>query len=111
MPDMTAEKVDLTNCDREPIHIPGSVQPHGVLLVLDALQCVVSCSQNIEQHLGVAAGKAARATAVDAAGFRLFQRTAKPGRSQHPAPPAGVFEERSLGGRGQAVRRNCSRGQ
>ncbi|MBI4781282.1 MAG: GAF domain-containing protein [Oscillatoriophycideae cyanobacterium NC_groundwater_1537_Pr4_S-0.65um_50_18] len=26
--------VDLTNCDREPIHIPGLVQPHGVLLVL-----------------------------------------------------------------------------
>jgi two-component system, chemotaxis family, sensor kinase Cph1 len=26
---------DLTNCDREPIHIPGSIQPHGVLIVLD----------------------------------------------------------------------------
>jgi hypothetical protein len=26
--------VDLTNCEREPIHIPGSIQPHGVLLVL-----------------------------------------------------------------------------
>ncbi len=26
--------VDLTNCDREPIHIPGSIQPHGILLVL-----------------------------------------------------------------------------
>ena len=26
---------DLTICDREPIHIPGAIQPHGVLLVLD----------------------------------------------------------------------------
>ena len=26
---------DLTNCDHEPIHIPGSIQPHGVLLTLD----------------------------------------------------------------------------
>jgi chemotaxis family two-component system sensor kinase Cph1 len=26
--------VDITNCDREPIHIPGSIQPHGMLLVL-----------------------------------------------------------------------------
>jgi light-regulated signal transduction histidine kinase (bacteriophytochrome) len=26
---------DLTACDREPIHIPGSIQPHGVLLVVD----------------------------------------------------------------------------
>jgi chemotaxis family two-component system sensor kinase Cph1 len=27
--------VDLTACDLEPIHIPGSIQPHGVLLVVD----------------------------------------------------------------------------
>ena len=26
---------DIANCDREPIHIPGSVQPHGALLALD----------------------------------------------------------------------------
>ncbi|OLP16842.1 cyanobacterial phytochrome A [Leptolyngbya sp. 'hensonii'] len=26
--------IDLTNCDREPIHIPGFIQPHGLLLVL-----------------------------------------------------------------------------
>jgi len=26
---------DFTNCDREPIHIPGSIQPHGVLLAID----------------------------------------------------------------------------
>ena len=29
-----APAVDLTNCDREPIHIPGHIQPHGALLVL-----------------------------------------------------------------------------
>lgn len=27
-------QVDLTNCEQEPIHLPGSIQPHGVLLVL-----------------------------------------------------------------------------
>ncbi len=27
---------DLTACDREPIHIPGAIQPHGVLLIADA---------------------------------------------------------------------------
>jgi chemotaxis family two-component system sensor kinase Cph1 len=27
--------VDFTNCDREPIHTPGSIQPHGALLTLD----------------------------------------------------------------------------
>lgn len=29
-----ANQIDLSNCDREPIHIPGSVQGHGCLLVL-----------------------------------------------------------------------------
>ena len=38
--DVSAETVrfgeaDLSTCDREPIHIPGSIQPHGVLLVVD----------------------------------------------------------------------------
>ncbi|MFL9452452.1 MULTISPECIES: response regulator [Nostocales] len=28
------QEVDITNCDREAIHIPGSIQPHGILLVL-----------------------------------------------------------------------------
>lgn len=28
-------EADPTNCDREPIHIPGSIQPHGLLLALD----------------------------------------------------------------------------
>src|SRR5215203_3791759 len=31
---MPAGEVDLTTCEREPIHIPGSIQPHGVLFVL-----------------------------------------------------------------------------
>jgi light-regulated signal transduction histidine kinase (bacteriophytochrome) len=26
---------DLTNCPREPIHIPGAILPHGTMLVLD----------------------------------------------------------------------------
>ncbi len=30
----TGFQVDLSNCDREPIHIPGAIQPHGVLLVV-----------------------------------------------------------------------------
>ncbi|MCB5173919.1 histidine kinase dimerization/phosphoacceptor domain -containing protein [Microvirga lenta] len=28
--------LDLTSCDREPIHVPGSIQPHGILLALDS---------------------------------------------------------------------------
>ena len=45
---------DITNCDREPIHIPGSVQPHGALLALDpeGLQ-IVQAGGNTIQILGV----------------------------------------------------------
>ena len=32
---------DLTSCDREPIHIPASIQPHGALLVLDPMGMTV----------------------------------------------------------------------
>ncbi|MBK4736162.1 GAF domain-containing protein [Noviherbaspirillum sp. DKR-6] len=36
-----SEQVDLTECDREPIHIPGSIQPHGFLLSVSEGDCVI----------------------------------------------------------------------
>ena len=49
------EAVDLTNCDREPIHIPGSVQPHGVMLVIDpASQAIAQAAGPTLQLLGFA---------------------------------------------------------
>ena len=30
----TPPSLDLTACDREPIHVPGSIQPHGILLAV-----------------------------------------------------------------------------
>lgn len=45
--------VNLTNCDREPIHIPGSIQPHGALLVVDPNSSVVIfSSENTQAYLG-----------------------------------------------------------
>ena len=32
---MAETSIDLNECDREPIHVPGSIQPHGVLLVTE----------------------------------------------------------------------------
>ena len=47
--------VDLTNCDREPIHIPGAIQPHGVLLVLHQSTLeIVQVSRNTQGLLGPA---------------------------------------------------------
>ena len=51
--------VDLSNCDQEPIHLPGSIQPHGGLIAFDATtQQVLQVSQNIERLLGVPASQA-----------------------------------------------------
>lgn len=48
------ETVDLSNCDREPIHIPGSVQPHGCLLVCDEEAVTIRRqSSNAPRFLGV----------------------------------------------------------
>lgn len=45
--------VDLTNCDREPIHIPGSIQPHGAMLVCDPETSIVEfASATAEALLG-----------------------------------------------------------
>jgi len=48
--------VDLDACAREPIHIPGAIQPHGVLLVAD----------RTTQEISHGAGDVGRLLAVDA---------------------------------------------
>lgn len=51
---VTQEPIDLTNCDREPIHIPGRIQPHGILLAVtkDSEHKIVQCSSNTGHLLG-----------------------------------------------------------
>ncbi|MEP2236600.1 MAG: HWE histidine kinase domain-containing protein [Alteripontixanthobacter sp.] len=44
-------KVDLTNCDREPIHIPGGIQPIGFLIAITA-DWLISRAANTEQFTG-----------------------------------------------------------
>ena len=47
------EQARLEECATEPIHIPGAIQPHGVLLALDpATGLVVQVSANSQQLLG-----------------------------------------------------------
>ena len=46
-----AASVDLTNCDREPIHIPGAIQPIGFLVALTADWQVARVSANIGDFL------------------------------------------------------------
>ena len=49
------EAIDLTNCEHEPITIPGCIQPHGLLLVLRAADlAVVQVSANTAHFLDIA---------------------------------------------------------
>jgi light-regulated signal transduction histidine kinase (bacteriophytochrome) len=48
------QPVDLTNCDREPIHIPGSVQQFGFLLTLLSDFTIIIASDNVADYLGAA---------------------------------------------------------
>lgn len=46
--------VTLTNCEHEPIHIPGSIQPHGFLLGLTSEHFTIAfCSGNTAEFLGL----------------------------------------------------------
>ncbi len=50
---VTAKNVNLTNCDREQIHIPNSIQPHGILFVLAPEDLtILQVSKNIRSVLG-----------------------------------------------------------
>lgn len=41
------EIVNLTNCEQEPIHVPGSIQPHGFLVAIDTEFIIRYTSANV----------------------------------------------------------------
>jgi len=46
--------VNLTNCEHEPIHIPGSIQPHGFLIGIDEnSKTITFCSGNSFEYCGL----------------------------------------------------------
>jgi chemotaxis family two-component system sensor kinase Cph1 len=45
--------IDMSNCEREPIHVPGSIQPRGVLIVVSDPDYVVQqVSENLAGLVG-----------------------------------------------------------
>ncbi|MEL7237449.1 MAG: ATP-binding protein, partial [Planctomycetota bacterium] len=50
----TPSPADLSTCDREPIHVPNLIQPHGAMLVVDgeAPHAVEQASANIVDFVG-----------------------------------------------------------
>lgn len=50
--------VNLENCEQEPIHIPGSIQPHGFLLGLKEESLIIDyCSANTAEYLTMLYGE------------------------------------------------------
>src|SRR5690242_1821039 len=41
VPSGASEGADATECDRDPIHVPGTIQPGGALLVLDPARLTI----------------------------------------------------------------------
>jgi light-regulated signal transduction histidine kinase (bacteriophytochrome) len=45
--------VDITNCDREPIHVLGTIQPFGFLIAVSSDWLVSRASRNTQDHIGI----------------------------------------------------------
>jgi two-component system, chemotaxis family, sensor kinase Cph1 len=65
---------DLSNCEREQIHLAGSIQPYGALLVVrESDQTIVQASENAAAFLGV--DLKLQGARVRALGGNLWERT------------------------------------
>ena len=57
-------RADLSNCELEQIHLPGSIQPHGALLLLREPELlIIRASANAGAFLGIGGGLIGRALA------------------------------------------------
>lgn len=67
--------MDLTACDREPIHQPGAIQPHGILLVLETgSEAISQAAGDVRGLLGFE-GQAVGKPFAEVVGTRLSELT------------------------------------
>jgi diguanylate cyclase (GGDEF)-like protein len=67
--------VDMTTCDREPIHLSEAIQPHGVLLAADEKDLIVlRTSANTLEHLGMDPARILGASLTEAVGAELVEQ-------------------------------------
>ncbi|WP_312487826.1 histidine kinase dimerization/phosphoacceptor domain -containing protein [Sphingomonas sp.] len=85
---------DITACDREPIHIPGAIQPHGLLLVAEADSLtVIAGAGAIEERLAPEwLGAPLGALLGEEVGDMLAAMPAGPGSVTTTRPVPGVGE-------------------
>jgi PAS domain S-box-containing protein len=85
-PSKIVAAVDLSECAREPIHIPNAIQPHGALLVasLDGSR-ITHASANLHEFLEVRAADVLGKPLAFALGDAVFQQIAGSGDLGEPA--------------------------
>lgn len=88
--------VTLQNCDSEPIHIPGAIQPSGALVAVDGVGLLAYASSNTQAVLDMilVLGEALRLDQFDASTQSRLQSGI--------ADPQGDFEPCMLERGGQA---------
>lgn len=62
---MEVAEVDITECDREPVHIPGCIQSHGFIIGFSEEGVVTRISENLLERAGVK-GNAVLGRAIEA---------------------------------------------
>ncbi len=110
---ITAEDVDLSNCDREQIQFSGAVQPHGCLLVVEEPSLrIVQASVNTDVYFGIPHGSLIGrdlTAALGAHARQIAERLAREALDHGPvhiacfsaeaaARPANLFAHRCEGG-------------
>jgi len=77
--DIEKPAIDTTACSNEPIHIPGSIQPHGALLaVLSDTGVITHASANLASILGHSAATAIGQQLSDVLGEEVCQSICNP---------------------------------
>jgi two-component system, chemotaxis family, sensor kinase Cph1 len=83
-------QADLTNCERELIHLAGSVQPHGLLLALREPELrIIQASANVQALLGLPVESLLKQSVAELGGdiqARIRQVCAETAHLAEPAP-------------------------
>ena len=92
---MRSVTLDLSQCDREPIHIPGGIQPHGLLVAVDLVTLeVVQAAGDSRRLLGITPAELTGQTLQVALGAGLLQGTDHIGAG--PMLPRPLLVSRAL---------------
>ena len=86
-PIAAATPADLVSCEMEQIHVPGSIQPHGVLIAADWTDHrITHVSANFAASTGVAARSAIGSPLLELIGSEAMREVSTALASEHYAP-------------------------